>query len=63
MLTIKQCRKILGIYAKDLTDEEVGRLRDLLYTIGSFEYQPQDTDENSNPLHPRIDGRTKEERI
>lgn len=64
MLTVSQCRKILGTAATDMTDDQVRALRDLLYTIGTFDFhhfQEHHTDENCSDIHPRLDRRTGED--
>ena len=56
MLTLAECRAILGPKAEKLTDEEITSLRDLLYTIGYHDYHrhiQKIHNENRDPLHPQ----------
>ena len=66
MLTTHQCRRILGNAAKDMTDQEVEALRDMLYMIGYTDYrqftEAKKKDENRSDIHPCEHGRTSEER-
>ncbi len=38
-LTIDKCKKILQQYGKIYTNEEVEKIRNLLYKLGNLEYQ------------------------
>lgn len=64
MLSIEECRTILGPRAEGMNDKDVEALRDLLYMIGYFDYhRHNDQDENSRDIHPRLDRRAGEERV
>lgn len=61
MLSVATCRKILGKAGKSLSDEEVREIRDVLYSLGKFDFeqfQLIQRDENSNTLYSRQHGRT-----
>ena len=57
--TLEQCRKILGVSAKEYTDEQLYKIRDFLYTIAllNTQYIKQNLkdEQTSNSLHESID--------
>lgn len=59
MKTLEQCRKILGVSAKEYTDEELYKIRDFLYIIAllNSQYIKQNLkdEQTSNSLHKSID--------
>lgn len=54
MLTLEQCKKILSKGDRKYTNEEITKLRSLLYELAEIEYQQKKVKENeqkSNYLH------------
>ena len=62
MLSIEKCKQILTKNGASYTDEEVKRIRELLYRVGQLDYQlfkeQQKKNEQSNHLHQGFHGRT-----
>jgi hypothetical protein len=58
MLSIEKCKKILAQNGKQCTDEEVKRIKELLYQIGYLDYylftQKQKNDAERNHLHQGV---------
>jgi hypothetical protein len=64
MLTVTQCRKILGNMANDWSDETVLEVRDWLSTLAELilqvDQKTQENEKESNCIHPRVNRRTKQ---
>jgi hypothetical protein len=58
MLSIEQCKKILKKNGKTYTDEEVKKVRELLYQLGRLDYylftEKRLSDAKRNHLHKGI---------
>ena len=56
--SIEYCQKKLGKKGVNFTGKQVEQIRDFLYLLAEIEYQHYKKishEEESNPLHPRID--------
>ena len=57
-LSIEYCRKKLGKKASNFTAKQIEQLCDFLYLLAEIEYQhykKNSHEEESNPLHTRLD--------
>jgi hypothetical protein len=57
-LSIEYCRKKLLKNGLNFTDKQVELIREFLYLLAEIEYQhykKNSHEEESNPLHPRLD--------
>lgn len=65
MLSIEECKRTLEKYGDSYTDEEVKKIRDVLYRIAQLDYQnyKKGKYEESHHLHQSINRRPGGQRI